>query len=303
MKVLLTGGTGYVGRMLREKIHEDGHQVRLLVRKGSPYAASPSDPYEVVRGDIMDTHACLHAADGCEAVVNLVGIIREYPRDGTTYQAMHTEATYNIVDAARRMGIERFVQMSALGARPDARSQYHVTKFEAEEIVRRSNMRWTIFRPSVIFHPGCEFMQQLVDLVRRPVVPVIDGGKALLQPVSLENVTGPMARCLRMPEAQDRVYETGGPDRIPFVDLVGRVASHYKVWMNTIPVSSGFLRPLVRAMQRFSTFPLTVDQMEMLIEDNVCDPEPFRQAFGIEKLDSFLEALPSLLDAVERKAA
>jgi uncharacterized protein YbjT (DUF2867 family) len=303
MRVLLTGGTGYVGRMLREKIHEDGHQVRLLVRKGSVTAVGPSDPYEVVRGDIMDTHACLRAADGCEAVVNLVGIIREYPRDGTTYQALHTEATHNIADAARRMGIERFVQMSALGARPDARSRYHVTKFEAEEIVRQSNMRWTIFRPSVIFHSGCEFIRQLVDLVRRPVVPVIDGGKALLQPISLENVTGPMARCLHMPETQDRVYEMGGPDRIPFVDLVGRTASYYKVWMNTMPVSSGFLRPLVRAMQRFSTFPLTVDQMEMLIEDNVCDPEPFRQAFGIEKLDSFLEALPSLLDAVERKAA
>jgi NADH dehydrogenase len=178
-----------------------------------------------------------------------------------------------------------------------------VTKFEAEEIVRRSSMRWTIFRPSVIFHPGSEFMQQLADFVRRPVVPMIDGGKALLQPVSLENLAGAMARSLHMPETQGRVYEVGGPDRISFVDLVGRIASHYKVWMNTMPVSSGFLKPLIRAMQRFKTFPLTVDQMEMLVEDNVCDPEPFREAFGIEKLDSFLEALPSLLEAVERKAA
>jgi uncharacterized protein YbjT (DUF2867 family) len=303
MKVLLTGGTGYVGRTLREKLREQGHDVRLLVRRESEHKIGPGEGFEVVQGDVLESQACFKAVDGCAAVVHLVGIIREYPQEGTTYEAMHTEATFNIVDAARRMGIERFVHMSALGASPNARSRYHVTKFEAEEIVRKSGLRWTIFRPSVIFHPGDEFIRQLVELVHRPVVPVVDGGKALLQPVSLENVTDAMARSLHMPEAQGRVFEVGGPDRVQIVDLLERIAAHYQVWMNTMKVSSMFMKPVVKLLQRFKSFPLTVDQLTMLVEDNICDTTDFTATFGIEKLDSFEAALPSLLEAAHVKAA
>jgi NADH dehydrogenase len=278
MKVLLTGGTGYVGRTLREKLREQGHDVRLLVRRESAHKVETGDGFEVVPGDILDSHACMRAVDGCEAVVHLVGIIREYPNDGTTYVAMHTEATFNILDAARRMGIERFVHMSALGARADSRSRYHVTKFEAEEIVRDSGLRWTIFRPSVIFHPGDLFIRELADLIHRQVVPVIDGGKALLQPVALENVTDAMARTLHMPETQGRAFDVGGPDRIRFSDLLDRIAKHYQVHPNTMKVSSLFMRPVVKLMQRFKTFPLTEDQLLMLVEDNICDTGAFSSA-------------------------
>ena len=299
----MTGGTGYVGRTLREKLREQGHEVRLMVRRGSEHKTGAAEGVEVVDGDVLDSHACLKAVDGCSAVVNLVGIIREYPDVGTTYVALHTEATFNVLDAAQRSGIGRFVQMSALGARPDSRSGYHRTKFEAEEIVRKSDLRWTIFRPSVIFSPGSEFIRELVDLAHRSVVPLIDGGKASLQPVSLENVTDAMARSLLMPETQHKTFEAGGPDRIRFRELLDRIAAHYKINMNTMAVSSTFLKPLVKLMQGFKSFPLTVDQMMMLIEDNVCDPAEFQSVFGYDKLDSFNEALPSLLESTEVRAA
>jgi NADH dehydrogenase len=161
-------------------------------------------------------------------------------------------------------------------------------------------MRWTVFRPSVIFGPGDDFHAQLVELAHRPVVPVIDGGKALLQPVSLGNVVEPMARAVTMPEAQGRVFEVAGPERVRFIDLLEQVARHFDVWMNTMKVSSKFLRPVVKTMQRFKSFPLTVDQMVMLLEDNVCDTGPFVETFGVE-LDPYMETLPRLLE--ERKAA
>lgn len=303
MKVLLTGGTGYVGTALREKLRNRGHDVRLLVRRESVHKVGSGEGYEVVKGDVLDSHACLRAADGCAAVVHLVGIIREFPEEGTTYEAMHTEATFNVLDAARRMGIERFVHMSALGARPDSRSRYQTTKFEAEEIVRNTDLRWTIFRPSVIFHPGDAFISELVELVHRPIVPVIDGGRALLQPVSLDNVTDAMAASLHMPETQGQTYEVGGPDRISFSDLIEAISKHFEVWPNTMRVSSRFMKPVVKMMQRFRSFPLTVDQLMMLIEDNVCDTSAFTSTFRIGELDSFVEALPSLLDAVKLKAA
>jgi NADH dehydrogenase len=303
MKVLLTGGTGYVGRTLREKLREQGHEVRLLVRRESAHKVGPGDGFDVVLGDVLDSHACMRATDGCDAVVHLVGIIREFPNDGTTYVAMHTEATFNVLDAARRMGIERFVHMSALGARPDSRSRYQTTKFEAEQIVTNSALRWTVFRPSVIFGPGDGFTRELAELVHRPLVPLVDGGKALLQPVSLDNVTDAMARSLHMARTQGKVYEVGGPDRLRFAELLKAVSTHFNVWPNTMSMSSRFMKPLVKTMQRFKSFPLTVDQLMMLVEDNVCDTGAFQSAFGIETLDSYEEALPSLLDATDAKAA
>jgi NADH dehydrogenase len=303
MKILLTGGTGYVGEALREKLRLQGHDVRLLVRRESAHRLPAGTGYDVVLGDVLDSHACMRAVDGCEAVVHLVGIIREFPNDGITYVAMHTEATFNMVDAATRMGLERFVHMSALGARADAPSRYHTTKFEAESIVKNSNQRWTVFRPSVIFSPGSEFIRQLVDLVQRPVVPIVGGGKALLQPVSLENLTDAMARSLSMPETQGCSYDVGGPDRARFIDILERIAKHYKIHPNTMKISPAFMKPVVRLMQRFESFPLTLDQLEMLLEDNVCDTDAFTSAFGIKELESFEAALPSLLDAVDVKAA
>ena len=303
MKILLTGGTGYIGGALGEKLLARGHNVRLLVRRESADKVPAGSKYEVVLGDVLDSHACLRAVDGCEAVVHLIGIIREYPNDGVTYVAMHTEATFNMVDATRRMGVERFVHMSALGARADAPSRYHTTKFEAESLVKDSNLRWTVFRPSVVFSPGSEFIRQLVDLVHRPLVPLVGGGKALLQPVSLENLTDAMARSLSMPETQGCSYDVGGPDRVKLADILERIARHYKVHPNTMKISPTFMKPVVRLMQRFDSFPLTVDQLEMLVEDNVCDTSNFTSAFGIEELDSFEAALPSMLEAIDVRAA
>jgi NADH dehydrogenase len=133
--------------------------------------------------------------------------------------------------------------MSALGARADAPSRYHRTKHESEEIVRKSGMRWTIFRPSIIFGPGDEFHPLMAELVHRNVVPVIDGGKSLFQPVSLGNVAGPMARALTMPETQGKVFEVGGPQQLSFIDIMYKVARHYGVWPNTFSISSMMATP------------------------------------------------------------
>jgi len=288
MKILLTGGTGFVGSGVRRELKANGHDVRLL--------------FDVIAGDVLDTHACLRAVKDCDAVVHMVGIRRERPQEGITYEALHTEATYAVVDAAKRSGVERVVLMSSLGARKDAPSGYHRTKAESEEIVRISGLRWTIFRPSVIFGPGDEFHPLIADLVHRPIVPVIDGGTALIQPVAHRNVVGPMARALTMPETQGKVYEIGGPERHAFADILHKVARHYGVWPNTVSVPSRFAKPMVKFAQRFRSFPLTLDELHMLLEDNVCDPAPFTSTFGVA-LDSYEDKIPSLLPRIQELAA
>lgn len=299
MKILVTGATGFIGRHVCSEIAGNGHSVRAFVRRTSVDKIDPASGYEVVTGDILDTHACLRAATGVDAVVHLVGIRQENPETGTTYEAMHTEATYNIVNAAQRQRVPRFVYMSGLGTRENAKSRYHITKWESEQIVRRSNMRWTIFRPSVVFGDGDEFHPLLADLVERPVVPIVDGGKSLLQPISVQNVVTAVAESLTMPETAGEVYEAGGPDRVEFYDLVQRAARACDVWPNFWKVSSLLMKPMVRMMQRVPNFPLTYDELLLMLEDNVCDSEHFTATFDV-KLDAYLENFEALMGNAAR---
>jgi NADH dehydrogenase len=293
MKILITGGTGFVGTALRRAVKDDGHDVRLLVRAGSVDKVDRREGFDVLAGDALDTHACMRAMDGVDAVVHLIGIRREHPEDGLTYEAMHTSATYAVAEAARRCGVARFIHMSSLGARADAPSRYHRTKWESEEIVRKSGMRYTIFRPSIMFGPGDEFHPLIAELVHRTIVPIIDGGKSLLQPVARHNVVGPMARSLVMPETQGREIEVGGPDRMKFIEIFWAVARHYGVWPNTMSMSSLLAKPLVKFGQKLPNFPVTYEELLLLLEDNVCDNSEFLRLFG-EKLETYADKIPSL---------
>jgi len=302
MKVLVTGATGFVGTALRRQLIAQGFDVRAFVRPESTSRIRNDEGVEIVTGNVLDSTACMRAVDGVDAVVHLVGIRREIPRSGTTYETMHTAATFSMADSARREGVEKFIYLSGLGARKNAVSRYHITKWESEGVVRRTGMRWTIIRPSVIFGPGDEFHPLLVDLVRRPVVPIVDGGRSLLQPVSLQNVVDVISLSLTHTEAQGRVYEMGGADRVPFVDIVARVARHLDVWPNYANVSSTLMKPMVKMLQRCRSFPLTYDELLMILEDNVCDTSPVVDAFGITP-DPYLAHLDEILGRVVRKAA
>ena len=302
MKVLVTGATGFVGRGLCDQLKSLGHDVRVFVRRQSVDKIDPRGGYEIAQGDILDSHACLRAVQGVDAVVHLVGIRAEDPQTGTTYEAMHTEATYDIVDASQRSRVSRFIYLSGLGTRENAKARYHITKWECEEIVRRSNMRWTIFRPSVIFGEGDEFHKILADLVHRSVVPVVDGGKSLLQPVSRDNVVAAVAASLTMPDTQGQIYEVGGALRVSFAEVVERIARHYEVWPNYWQVSSRLMKPMVKMLQGFKRFPLSYEELLLMLEDNICDASLFADTFGLT-LDAYPENVESLLAKVKLKTA
>jgi NADH dehydrogenase len=292
MKVLITGGTGYIGSRLRERIRDEGHDVRLLVRIGSEDKVDSS--YEVVSGDIFNTNACLRACDGCDAVVHLVGIIREFPSKGITFDQYHRAATANIVDAARRNGVPRFIHMSALGTREGAASAYHQTKWAAEQVVQGSGLRWTIFRPSLVMGSGDDVTRQILGLIHKPFVPLVNGGKTLFQPIALDDVCMAMSKALLMPETQHQIYELGGPDRVAFKDLVEKVAGQLNVQKRTTSVPAWILKPVVALMEKSPSFPVTRDQLLMLAEDNVCEIDRYVKTFQIEP-KSLAQILPTLL--------
>ena len=273
--IFITGGTGFVGRHLIARLLREGEQVRALSR-----GASDLPGVELVRGDITDLSSFAESLRGCRAVIHLVGIIRETGRN--TFERIHALGTRNVVDACKEAGVTRLLHMSALGARPDAASRYHRSKWEAEEIVRGSDLEATIFRPSVIFGAGNAFIPQIRDLLRRPVTPVIGNGMSLSQPIWVEDVVSCFVEALGKPETIGRFYELGGHETYGFEQLTDLVAEANGIDKQKIHLPPILVRPVAAVMSRlFRSFPLTPDQLTMLLEDNICDIAEMKEVFGV----------------------
>lgn len=282
----MTGPTGFVGRAVIPALQAHGYGVRCLVRRGSEPALRGLEALERVEGDVLSPEALERGMAGCDTVIHLVGIIREQPATLSTFERIHTRGTVNVLEAAAATGVRRFLHMSALGSRAGARARYHRSKWEAEEAVRASPAAWTIFRPSIIYGRGDEFVNLLAGMVGRyPLVPVIGGGQQRLQPVAVEHVAQAFARAVDLPATEKHAYEVGGPEAVTMVrllDLIGEALNRPRVRKMHVPL--GLVRPLARVLHRLPGFPLTPDQLLMLEEDNVCDAQPFHATFGLSPM-------------------
>jgi NADH dehydrogenase len=296
MKVFLTGGTGFVGSEVLRQLVVAGHTVRCLVRPGSEKNLAAHEGVQIHPGDATEPDTLEEALDGCDAVIHLVGIIREFPGRGITFEKLHFEATRNVVAEAEVQRVKRFVHMSANGTREKAVSSYHRTKWRAEETVRKSSLSWTIFRPSIIFGPGDAFVNMLADMVRKlPVMPVIGDGRYRMSPVAVEDVAASFVRSLALPETIGRTFHCCGPVSYSYnevLDLIGEALGKSRVSKVHQPV--GLMKPVVSLLENFSAFPLTTSQMTMLLEGNECDPKEWAEVFGIAP-KSFPQGIRSYL--------
>ncbi len=275
--ILLTGGTGFVGRHLLARMVEAGEQVRVLARTRVDLPGAEFCP-----GDVRDLAAVAAAARDCQVVIHLVGIIRE--RGGASYHRLHVGGTRTVVQACQEAGVGRLLHMSALGAGPNVHSRYHRTKWEAEELVRASGLAATIFRPSVIFGQGGAFLPELRKLLHRgPVIPIVGNGLSLLQPIWVEDVISCFAGALGKPETAGQLYELGGPEALGFEELIDLLARQEGTSRPKVHLPVVLMRPVVSLLGRLlPNFPLTSDQLTMLLDDNICDITKMRETFGVE---------------------
>jgi NADH dehydrogenase len=282
MKIFIAGGTGFVGGHLKRELLKWGHTLRLLVHKRD---TGDGDGVEQIEGDVTRVESFAQALNGCDAAINLVGIIREFPGRGVTFERLHVQATANVLAAAQQAQVRRYLQMSALGTRPDAVSDYHKTKFRAEEMVRASGLDWTILRPSLIYGPKDAFVNMLADQLRlSPVMPVIGDGRYRLQPIHGDDVARCFALALEMPETIGRCFALCGNDRMTFNGLLDEVAAAMGKSAPYKPHAPlGLMKLIVPVMQQVPQFPITMDQVQMLIEENICDGG-WKLTFGFEPL-------------------
>lgn len=284
MMVFMAGATGFIGSHVLREVIERGHRVRCLVRAGSERKLDlqPDQPVEIVNGDIMTIPSLEGGMNGCDAVMNMAGIIREFPARGVTYERLHVEGVKNLVEAARGKGIKRFVHISALGSRPDAPSAYHRTKAAAEEILRESGLDYTLFRPSVVFGRNDQSVNLFADMIRRfPVFLMPGNGKSRLQPVAVESLASAAAASLEMGESLGRTYDVGGPDRLTYNELLDAIGEAIGRRVRKAHIPMGIMMSMARLFESNPRFPATRDQLLMLKEDNICDPVPFHRDFNL----------------------
>lgn len=283
MKVFVTGGTGFVGSEVLRQLVAAGHTVRALVRPGSEGKLAVRAGVEVCHGDATEPASLEGALAGCEAIIHLVGIIREFPAKGITFERLHVEATRHVLAAAAEQGVKRYLHMSANGTGPAGTTGYHRTKWQGECAVREAGLDWTLFRPSLIFGKGGEFVTMLADLIRKmPAVPVLGDGQYRMQPVAVAQVAESFVRALDMPETIRQTYHLGGGASYSYdeiLDLTGQAIGRDQVTKLHQPLF--MVRPMIRLMEHSPSFPITSEHVEMLLAGNVCDNTAWTRSFGI----------------------
>jgi uncharacterized protein YbjT (DUF2867 family) len=296
--ILVTGATGFVGRHLIERLRKDNLPVRALVRTPNKAQSLKDRGVEPAVGDIADAASLEAAMENCEKVIHLVGIIQEAP--GVTFKGVHVDGTRNVLEVAKKAGVSRFLYQSALGTRPNAKSRYHRTKWDAEELVRASGIPFTILRPALIYGPGDLFTLRLAETIKiSPVLPVIGTGKSKVQPIFIDDVN----ECIRKISMSDsylnEMYEIGGPEQLTYEEVTKAIAAALGIRRPTVHMPMFFMRTMARVTETvLSKPPVTTDQLIMLQEDNICSMRDIREVFGIEPV-KFREGLAKFLGKTE----
>lgn len=292
MKVALFGGTGFVGSYLVDHLLAAGHEPRVLVRPGSESKLQQPERCEVVPGDIDQPQAVAACLEGADAAIYNIGLIREFPSRGITWEAMHFAGAKTAIDAAVRGGVQRFLLMSANGVKPEG-TGYQSTKYRAEQYLAASGLDWTVFRPSVVFgdpRGRMEFCTQLRDeMIAKPIpAPLFHAGlwpagagRFHMSPVAVGDVAEAFVRALAEPASVGRVFHLGGPEALEWREILGVIAAAVGRKKVMLPAPVGPVRAVAALLDRFEWFPVTRPQLQMLLEGNACDGGAAWELFGI----------------------
>ena len=220
--IALIGGSGFIGSHLVNALVELGKNVRIATRRRENAAHLTLLPVDVIETNVFDPVQLAAFVSQADAVINMVGILHGKRGDpyGPQFAKAHVELPSKIVAACQAKGVRRLIHMSALGADPNGPSMYLRSKGDGEKAVRESNLATTIFRPSVVFGPEDNFLNQFAFLERIfPVIPLACS-QAKIQPVFVGDVAKAFANVLDLDAASGRVYELAGPTMYTLEELV-----------------------------------------------------------------------------------
>lgn len=278
--VFITGASGFVGGHLVDYLLEKGNKVRCLVRSESAGKSLSAKGVEVVIGDVTVPETMEGKIGNDDFVVHLVGIIAE--KGGITFESVHCNGTANIVAEAKRAGVRYLFYQSALGADKSSWSGYLKTKAEAEEIVKQSGLRYTIFRPSLIIGPWDGLTKKLVEMMKlSPVLPIPGQGRAKFQPVYIKDWLACIGKVIENPDSYVSTYEIGGPEHLSYREIVEKLSMAMGHNRPAFKIPMGLMKLGASVFEKIlSAPPVTSDQLKLLEQDNICDLKSIEKNFG-----------------------
>ena len=287
MKVLVAGGTGFIGSYLCRALADESHEVTALSRS----ADDTPEGVDAAVGDVTDYDSIAATVAEQDAVVNLVALSPLFEPDGgnVMHDRIHRGGTENLVQAAEESDVERFLQLSALGADPDGDTAYIRAKGQAEAIVRESGLEWTIFRPSVVFGEGGEFVSFTKRLKGMfapgvPLYPLPGGGKTRFQPIHVEDLVPMLAASLEEDEHVGKTYEIGGPETLTLRQVTELVYQAERKGVKIVPLPMPLAKIGLSVLGTIPGFPMGPDQYRSLQFDNTTADNDVA-AFGVDETE------------------
>jgi len=295
MKVAVFGGTGFVGQYVIDELLNQSHDVKALVRFGSESKLRSISKIESVFGNVSSPESIEETLSGCEAAIYLIGIIRQFPGKGITFEELHFQSAKRVIHAAEKAGVKRFILMSANGVKPNG-TPYQSSKWLAEQVLKGSTLDWTIFRPSLIFGDPkgkIEFCTQLRDdmlslpipapLFHHGLIPK-NAGEFEMSPIHVKNVATFFVAALSKDSTYGKRYDLGGADTFTWKQLIKQIAAGYGKIKWTMPAPVFPIKLVAGMLDRFSFFPIAKDQLIMLMEGNTCGSKKVFEDFEIDPI-------------------
>jgi NADH dehydrogenase len=260
-RIAITGGTGFVGGHLAERLRRDGHEVVVIGRRAGI--------------DVADTRALAAAFESCESVVHCAGINREIR--GQTYRHVHVDGTAAVVAAARMAGVSRIVMLSFLRAREDGPTTYHRSKWVAEELVRNGGLPWTVLKAGVIHGRGDHLLDHVSRAVKTvPIFGLVGLGPTLLRPVAVGDVVRVLAAAaLGDPRVSNRTIAVLGPEKLTLEDAVRRIGQAVDRRPRFVRLPVMVHRWLARLWEAAMGVPLLSRAQVEILAEGVVEPLPF----------------------------
>lgn len=281
--ILVTGGTGFIGKVLVRQLVEAGHTIRVLIRPSPASPALPTGfPLDVTVSSFSDERSLRSAMVGVDTVYHLAGVERHGAYGNL--MAVDIQGTRAVVDAAIDAGVDRFIYLSHLGA--DRSSAYPVFKAKAigEEIIRRSGLDYTIFRSAIVYGPGDSLTTGLARLLHAiPFSFIIPGdGQTLIQPIWIEDLVTCLVWTLEKDLTRKEVFEMGGPEYLPFRQVVELVLEKIGIERRLIPLRPPYLRILTVLLESlFPTLPVSVYWLDYLAANRTCSLDTIPRVFEL----------------------
>lgn len=304
MKILVTGGTGFIGQSVVNKLLTR-HDIRILARNAlRTCEIFPTPTLKTIEGDVRDESSLRKAMEGVETVINCVQFPNhpvENRRKGYTYWQIDALGTERQVNVARTQGVRHFIYLSGAGTASDRKESWFVAKWYAEEAIRKSGVPFTILRPSWVYGPKDRSLNRFASLAKfMPIITILGDGKNRVQPIFVEDLAGLISEITSgsgpaTSNPLGQTFDVGGPEEMTFRDVIETLLKVMGKKRRIVCIAKNLAKFGVQAVAFLSSPPITPEAIDFVTMDVRIETASLRRIFPHFKPRSLEEGLRGYL--------